>query len=137
MEAIGLLFHARARACKELMPRHFLSLLSHSLRIVRNLELYAIKLKLGPGKFGIFDNLFNEAEPEFPLSGRIAKALGSAGSECCYSLPSSEKVRSCHHTPLKGSCNWTLKGAHRWQIQETAIVTGAFARNERDSSSVT
>jgi len=41
------------------MPRHFLNQLSHSRVMNKELEWYAIKL--GPGRFGIFDTFANEA----------------------------------------------------------------------------
>jgi hypothetical protein len=37
--------------------------------------MYAIKI--GPGKFGVFGNVANEAERNAHLTGEIAKALGA------------------------------------------------------------
>jgi hypothetical protein len=43
------------------------------------LKWYAIKV--GPGKFGIFDTFANEGSRNDHLSGEIAKALGARANE--------------------------------------------------------
>jgi quinol monooxygenase YgiN len=64
------------------------------------LKWYAIKL--GPGKFGIFDTFRNEAGRDAHLTGEIAKALGARASELLAVPPQIEKVEVLASTPLKG-----------------------------------
>ena len=62
------------------------------------LKWYAIKL--GPGKFGIFDTFANEAGRNAHLSGDIAKALGARASELFAVPPQVGKVEVLANTPL-------------------------------------
>jgi hypothetical protein len=62
------------------------------------LKWYAIKL--GPGKFGIFDTFANEG-PQCPLDWRDAKALGARANELFAAAPQIEKVEVLASTPLK------------------------------------
>jgi quinol monooxygenase YgiN len=64
------------------------------------LKWYAIKL--GPGKFGIFDTFANEGGRNAHLTGEIAKALGARASELLAVPPQIEKVEVLASTPLKG-----------------------------------
>jgi hypothetical protein len=64
------------------------------------LKWYAIKL--GPGKFGNFDTLPNEAGRNAHLTGEIAKALTARASELFAVPPQVEKVEVLANTPSKG-----------------------------------
>jgi quinol monooxygenase YgiN len=101
MEAIGLLVTLEARAGKEAETEAFLKsaqpLAQHE---TGTLKWYAIKL--GPGKFGIFDSFANEAGRNAHLSGEIAKALGARANELLAVPPQIEKVEILASTPLKG-----------------------------------
>jgi hypothetical protein len=61
------------------------------------LKWYAIKL--GPGKFGIFDTFANEAGRNAYLSGDIAKELGARASESFAVPPQVETWRSLQAHP--------------------------------------
>ena len=101
MEAIGLLVTLEARAGKEADAEAFLK--SAQLLAVDEkgtLKWYAIKL--GPGKFGIFDTFANEAGRNAHLSGDIAKALGVRASELFAVPPQVQKVEVLVNTPFKG-----------------------------------
>jgi quinol monooxygenase YgiN len=101
MEAIGLLVTLEARAGKEADAEAFLkSAQPLAQDEAGTLKWYAIKL--GPGKFGIFDTFANEADRNAHLSGRIAKALGALASELFATPPQVEKVEVLATTPLKG-----------------------------------
>ena len=101
MEAIGLLVTLEARAGKEAEAEAFLkSAQPLALDEKGTLKWYAIKL--GPGKFGIFDPFSNEAGRNAHLSGRIAKALGTLASELFAVPPQVQKVEILASTPLKG-----------------------------------
>jgi quinol monooxygenase YgiN len=100
MEAIGLLVTLEARAGKETDAEAFLkSAQPLAQDEAGTLKWYAIKL--GPGKFGIFDTFANEADRDAHLSGRIAKALGALASELFEAPPQVEKVKILATTPLK------------------------------------
>ena len=102
MEAIGLLVTLEARAGKETDAEAFLkSAQPLAQDEAGTLKWYAIKL--GPGKFGIFDTFANEADRNAHLSGRIAKALGALASELFAAPPQVEKVEVLATTPLKSS----------------------------------
>src|SRR5262249_14141189 len=76
MEAIGLLVTLEARRGKEADAEAFLkSAQPLALDEKGTLKWYAIKL--GPGKFGIFDTFANEGGRNAHLSGEIAKELGA------------------------------------------------------------
>ena len=101
MEAIGLLVTLEARAGKETDAEAFLKSAQPLAQDEDGtLKWYAIKL--GPGKFGIFDTFANEADRDAHLSGRIAKALGALASELFATPPQVEKVEVLATTPLKG-----------------------------------
>ena len=61
------------------------------------LKWYAIKL--GPGKFGIFDTFANEDGCNAHLSGKIAQALGARANELFAAPPRIEKVEILASTP--------------------------------------
>jgi quinol monooxygenase YgiN len=101
MEAIGLLVTLEARAGKEADAEAFLtSAQPLALDEKGTLKWYAIKL--GPGKFGIFDTFANEEGRNAHLSGRIAKALGVRASELFAVPPQVQRVEVLATTPLKG-----------------------------------
>ena len=101
MEAIGLLVTLEARAGKEADAEAFLkSAQPLALDEKGTLKWYAIKL--GPGKFGIFDTFANEAGRNAHLSGGIAKALGARASELFAVPPQVQKVEVLATTPFKG-----------------------------------
>jgi quinol monooxygenase YgiN len=101
MEVIGLLVMLKARAGKDADAEAFLrSAQPLALDEKGTLKWYAIKL--GPGKFGIFDTFANEAGRNAHLTGEIAKALGARASELFAVPPQVEKVEVLANTPLKG-----------------------------------
>jgi quinol monooxygenase YgiN len=101
MEAIGLLVTLEARQGKEADAEAFLkSAQQLALDEKGTLKWYAIKL--GPGKFGIFDTFANEHGRNAHLTGEIAKALGARGNELLAVPPQVEKVEVLASTPLKG-----------------------------------
>jgi hypothetical protein len=92
-EAIGLLVTLEARRGKEADAETFLkSAQPLALDEKGTLKWYAIKL--GPGKFGIFDTFANEGDRNAHLTGEIAKALLAVA-------PQIEKVEVLASTPLK------------------------------------
>jgi quinol monooxygenase YgiN len=101
MEAIGLLVTLEARPGKEAEAEAFLkSVQPLAQNEQETLKWYAIKL--GPGKFGIFDTFQNEAGRNAHLNGDIAKALGERAGELLAVPPQIEKVEVLASTPLKG-----------------------------------
>jgi hypothetical protein len=93
MEAIGLLVTLEARAGKEADAEAFLkSAQPLALDEKATLKWYAIKL--GPGKFGIFDTFANEAGRNTHLTGEIAKALTAGQTNYSRFLHRSKKLRS-------------------------------------------
>jgi quinol monooxygenase YgiN len=101
MEAIGLLVTLEARAGKEVDAEAFLRSAQPLARDEKGtLKWYAIKL--GPGKFGIFDTFANEAGRNAHLTGEIAKTLTARASELFAIPPRVEKVEVLANTPLKG-----------------------------------
>jgi quinol monooxygenase YgiN len=101
MEAIGLLVTLEARCGKEADAEAFLKSAQPLARNEKGtLKWYAVKL--GPGKFGIFDTFANEADRNAHLSGDIAKALGARANELLAVPPRIEKVDVLASTPLKG-----------------------------------
>jgi quinol monooxygenase YgiN len=101
MEAIGLLVTLEARAGKEADAEAFLrSAQPLALDEKGTLKWYAIKI--GPGKFGIFDTFANEAGRNAHLTGEIAKKLTARASELFLVPPQVEKVEVLANTPLKG-----------------------------------
>ena|SRR5215813_2811568 len=101
MEAIGLLVSLEARPGKEADAEAFLkSAQPLALGEKTTLKWYAIKL--GPGKFGIFDTFASEAGRNAHLTGEIAKALTARANELFVVPPQVEKVEVIANTPLKG-----------------------------------
>ncbi len=101
MEAIGLFVTLEARAGREADAEAFLKLAQPLAQDEKGtLKWYAIKL--GPGKFGIFDTFQNEAGRNAHLTGEIAKALGERASELLAVPPQIDKVEVLASTPLKG-----------------------------------
>jgi quinol monooxygenase YgiN len=100
MEAIGLLVTLEARPGKEADAEAFLkSAQPLALNEKGTLKWYAIKL--GPGKFGIFDTFANEEGRNAHLTGEIAKSLGARANELFAVPPQIEKVEVLAGTPLK------------------------------------
>jgi quinol monooxygenase YgiN len=101
MEAIGLLVTLEARAGKEPDAEAFLKAAQPlALKEEGTVKWYAIKI--GPGKFGIFDTFANEAGRNAHLTGEIAKALTARSNELFAVPPQVEKVEILAQTPLKG-----------------------------------
>ena len=101
MEAIGLLVTLEARAGKEADAEAFLkSAQPLALNEKGTLKWYAIKI--GPGKFGIFDTFANEAGRNAHLTGDVAKALGARANELFAVSPQVQKVEIIASTPFKG-----------------------------------
>jgi quinol monooxygenase YgiN len=99
-EAIGLLVTLEARPGKEADAEAFLkSAQPLALNEKGTLKWYAIKL--GPGKFGIFDTFANEEGRNAHLTGEIAKALGARANELFAAAPQIEKTEILASTPLK------------------------------------
>jgi len=99
MEAVGLLVTLEARAGKEADAEAFLkSAQPLALNEKATLKWYAIKI--GPGKFGIFDTFATEGGRNAHLTGEIAKALGARPSELFATPPQVEKVEILASTPL-------------------------------------
>jgi quinol monooxygenase YgiN len=100
MEAIGLLVLLEARPGKEAEAEAFLKS-AQPLALNENGTLKWYAIKLGPGKFGIFDTFANEAGRNTHLTGEIAKALGARANELFATPPQIEKVEILASTPLK------------------------------------
>jgi quinol monooxygenase YgiN len=100
MEAIGLLVTLEARPGKEADAEAFLKS-AQPLALNENGTLKWYAIKLGPGKFGIFDTFANEGGRNAHLSGEIAKALGARANELFATPPQIEKVEILATTPLK------------------------------------
>jgi len=100
MEVIGLLVMLEARPGKESDAEAFLrSAQPLAVNEKATLKWYAIKI--GPGKFGIFDTFASEPGREAHLTGEIAKALGARANELFATPPQVEKVEILASTPLK------------------------------------
>jgi quinol monooxygenase YgiN len=101
MEAIGLLVKLEAHAGKEAEAEAFLKSAQRlALNEKGTLKWYAIKI--GLGKFSIFDTFANEAGRNAHLTGEIAKALGARASELFAVSPQVDKVEILASTRLKG-----------------------------------
>ena len=100
MEAIGLLVTLEARPGKEADAEAFLKS-AQPLALNENGTLKWYAIKLGPGKFGIFDTFANEGGRNAHLSGEIAKALGARTNELFATPPQIQKVEILATTPLK------------------------------------
>ena len=100
MEAIGLFVTLEARPGREADAEAFLtSAQPLALNEKATLKWYAIKI--GPGKFGIFDTFANEAGRNAHLTGEIAKTLGARANELFTVPPQVAKVEILASTPLK------------------------------------
>jgi len=96
-----LLVTLEARAGKEADAEAFLrSAQPLALNEKGTLKWYAIKL--GSGKFGIFDTFANEAGRNAHLTGEIAKTLTARANELFAIPPQVQKVEVLANTPLKG-----------------------------------
>src|SRR5258707_14021131 len=123
MEAIGLLVMLEARSGKEADAEAFLKSAEPLAQDEKaTLKWYAIKL--GPGKFGIFDTFANEAGRNTHFTGEIAKALTARGNELFAVPPQVQKIEGLANTPLKGRMRGiaipkrlTLKGDLKWETQ--------------------
>jgi quinol monooxygenase YgiN len=101
MEAIGLFVTLEPRPGKEADAEAFLKSAQPLAQDEQGtLKWYAIKL--GQGKFGIFDTFQNEAGRNAHLTGEIAKALGARANELLAVPPQIDKVEVLASTPLKG-----------------------------------
>ena len=86
MEAIGLFVTLEARRGKEADAEAFLkSAQPLALDEKGTLKWYAIKL--GPGKFGIFDTFANERGAQCPLEWRDRQGIGSASQRTAGRSP--------------------------------------------------
>ena len=101
MEAIGLLVTLEARPGKEADAEAFLKS-AQPLAVDEKGTLKWYAIKLGSGKFGIFDTFANERGRDAHLSGEIAKALGARASGLLAAPPQVGKVEVLASTPLKG-----------------------------------
>jgi quinol monooxygenase YgiN len=100
MEAIGLLVTLQARPGKETDAEAFLKS-AQPLALSEKGTLKWYSIKLGPGKFGIFDTFANEGGRNAHLTGEIAKALGARANELFAAPPQIEKMEVLASTPLK------------------------------------
>ena len=101
MEAIGLLVALEARAGKEADAEAFLKS-AQPLAVNEKATLKWYAIKIGAGKFGIFDTFANEAGRNAHLTGEIAKALTARASKLFAVPPHVEKVDVLASTPIKG-----------------------------------
>ena len=100
MEAIGLLVTLEARAGKEADAEAFLkSAQPLAQDEAGTLKWYAIKL--GPGKFGIFDTFANEADRDAHLSGHC-EGVGGAGQRVVCESSASRKSGGPRNHTVKG-----------------------------------
>jgi len=98
MEAIGLLVMLEARSGKEADAEAFLKSAQPLAQDEKaTLKWYAIKL--GPGKFGIFDTFANEAGRTTHLTGEIAKALTARANELFAVHRRFKSGGPCKHNP--------------------------------------
>jgi len=93
METVGLLVTLEARRGKEADAEAFLKSGQPLAQDEKGtLKWYAIKL--GPGKFGIFDTFANEGGRNAHLIGEIAKVLGARANELLAAPRRLKKWRS-------------------------------------------
>jgi quinol monooxygenase YgiN len=100
MEAIGLLVTLEVCSGKEADAEAFLKS-AQPLALNENGTLKWYAIKIGPGKFGIFDTFANEGDRNAHLTGEIAKALGARANELFATPPQVEKVEILARTRLK------------------------------------
>ena len=101
MEVIGLFVTLEARPGKDAEAEAFLKS-AQPLAVDEKGTLKWYAIKLGQGKFGIFDTFANEEGRNAHLSGEIAKALGARANELLAAAPQIEEVEVLASTPLKG-----------------------------------
>ena len=93
MEAIGLLVTLEARAGKEAAAFEAFLRSAQPLALDEKGTLKWYAIKLGPGKFGIFDTFAKEAGRKAHLTGEIAKRLTARAQRIiCVSLRKWKKV---------------------------------------------
>src|SRR5262249_55044525 len=103
MEAIGLLVTLEARAGKEADAEAFLkSGPPLALDEKGTVKWYA--LKLGPGKFGIFDTFADEGGRNAHMSGAIAKRWVREPTNCSRFPRGLKKWRSSQAHPQRAEC---------------------------------
>src|SRR5262250_3141407 len=123
MEAIGLLVTLEARRGKEADAEAFLkSAQQLALDEKGTLKWYA--LKLGPGKFGIFDTFADEGGRNAHMSGAIAKALGARANELLAVPRGLKKWRSLQARPQRAECEvprHEQQENHTWVKQRLAL----------------
>lgn len=91
MDRLALLAVLEAKPGKDKDVEEFLkSAQPLAVRETGTSTWYAVKL--GPGRFGIFDTFKDEAGREADLSGEIAKALMEKAPELLSSKPQIEKL---------------------------------------------
>ena len=100
MEAIGLLVTLQARPGREADAETFLKS-AQPLAVHEKATLKWYAIKVGPGKFGIFDTFANEQGRNAHLTGEIAKRLGAQANELFAVPPQVEKVEVLASTPFK------------------------------------
>src|SRR6201997_3885578 len=98
MEAMGLLVTLEARRGKEADTEAFLKS-AQPLAVDEKGTMKWYAIKLGPGRFGIFDTFASEAGRDAHLTGDIAKALGARANELLAVPPQIEKVEVLASTP--------------------------------------
>ena len=86
MEANGLLVTLEARSGKEADAEEFLRS-AQPLALAERATLKWYAIKLGPGKFGIFDTFADENGRNAHLNGEIAKALFAKADELLAKPP--------------------------------------------------
>src|SRR5882724_10720217 len=101
METIGLLVQLEACPGKEAEAEAFLKS-AQPLALDKKATLKWSAIKLGPGKFGIFDTFATESGRNTHLTGEIAKALTARANELFAGPPEGQKVEVLANTPLKG-----------------------------------
>ena len=101
MSKIGIWAQLEAKPGKEKELEEFLKS-AQPLAEAEKLTLTWYAIKMGPGKFGIFDTFANEAGRNAHLTGEIAKALGARASELFAVPPQVQKVEILASTPFKG-----------------------------------
>src|SRR5260370_15860558 len=100
MEAIGLLVMLEARSGKEADAEAFLKSAQPLAQDEQaTLKWYAIKL--GPGKFAIFDTFANEGGRNARLTGEIAKKLTARANRIFSVPPPVGKIEDLAKPPLQ------------------------------------
>jgi quinol monooxygenase YgiN len=127
MEAIELLVTLEAREGKAADREAFLkSAQALALDEKGTLEWYAIKL--GPGKFFIFDTLANERGRNAHLTGEIAKALGARANELLALPPHIEKVEVLASAPLPQHTRTPWHHSRKQELAEKGMASESSYR---------